>query len=268
MFSIYNSYNSPKTLVTESFTIYSNGSLMIHSTDLLQHKQQENSRYIVRTKDDYKIVLTLEPITQNKMEQYLKRSKIIFGSYVTLDVKTGKILNLQGKYRKRKFSFDTPVYLRAAYPAASLFKIITAAAAMETNPIGPDHLINIPYQCRYIRRQNWLRNQRRDKTSIILSDAFGRSCNVAFGRLALYWAGYDSIIRLANLFHFNLPIEFELGLEQSYAFFPTRNQITGKELAKLGAGFGSVFVSPMIWIYVQNGSPECVQGDQNGNTPC
>ncbi len=242
---IFSIYNSSKTLVTESFTIYSSGALMIHSTDLLHNKKLEKNRYIVRTKDDFKLVLTLDPLTQNKMEQYLKRSRIIFGLYVNLDVKTGKILNLLGKYDKRKFFFDTPIYLRAAYPAASLFKIITAAAAMETNPISPDHKINIPYQCRYIRSKNWLRNQGRDKTSMALTDAFGRSCNVAFGRLALYWAGYDSIIRLASLFHFNLPIEFELGLEQSYAFFPTRDQITGKELAKLGAGFGNVFVSPI-----------------------
>ncbi len=232
--------------ITREFTISNQGVLHFHSPHILSKMKLSHDRYRIKTIDGYEIVLTLDPEVQRKLERKLNGFKVDYGTYVSIHPQTGKILTLLGYRNRSTMKTDGyPSYLKASYPAASLFKIVTATAAVEKANFEPQDKIKIPGRCQHIRRKNWIRNVRKDKRAISLANAFGKSCNIAFGRIALYETGYKQLQHYANLFYFNRPIPFELPLKVSTAIFPPQEEVSAKRLAEIGAGFGDIEISPV-----------------------
>lgn len=156
---------------------------------------------------------------------------------VAMNPKTGAILAIAGK------SLTLPnVEYHAGFPAASLFKVVTAAAAVEQVGLEPNTLIPFRGGTYTLNQHNYLPNQFADRRTMSVGEAMGRSCNPVFGHIGLKYLDGSILARYANRFGFNRSLDFEVPLPVSEAQIPSENAL---EFSRTAAGFGDVFISPV-----------------------
>ncbi len=185
----------------------------------------EGGKFVVPFKNGLKTIYTLDASLQNGMKNYFKKNKVPYGVFVAMNPHNGKILALVEHSAKEPRAKH--LALRATYPAASIFKLITASAAIEENQAVPETEII-----------NWSRS-RSSRTT--LADAFAASDNDAFSEVALRYLNTKTLMGYANRFKFNQKIPFELPIQVSRI----RTQDSRKGLSDLAAGFGDVGLSPI-----------------------
>jgi len=105
--------------------------------------------------------------------------------------------------------------LENRFPAASVFKIVTAAAAIEKHDFKPD--TQMTYNGRkYTLYKSQLKEKRNRWTrKISLRDSFAQSINPVFGKLGALYLGKSDLSDYADAFGFNRNIDFELPLSPS-----------------------------------------------------
>ncbi|MBT8164159.1 MAG: penicillin-binding protein 2 [Acidimicrobiia bacterium] len=95
----------------------------------------------------------------------------------------------------------------------SVFKVITAAAALEGGLANPDTLYDDPLELALPGSTAVIRNADRgtcgDGTRVDLATAFRRSCNTVFGQIGID-TGAETIAAVAEAFGFNDEIPFDL----------------------------------------------------------
>ena len=84
---------------------------------------------------------TFDPDVHSSMANVYLQYQPDYACFVAMDVETGAILNLTS-FIKSDEQWDNLV-MRADYPAASVFKVITAAAGLDSGAVGPGTVI--PY---------------------------------------------------------------------------------------------------------------------------
>jgi cell division protein FtsI/penicillin-binding protein 2 len=128
--------------------------------------------------------------------------------------------------------------LRATYPAASVFKIITATAAMDRYKISPDTLIMYSGGNHTLYRQNVLYNKpNRWSREITLREAFARSINTIFARLTLEKMEPKDIEDYAIRFGFNKPIKTDLPVDPGFTQVPQEKSFA---LAEIVSGYNRI----------------------------
>ncbi|MCG8638535.1 MAG: PbpA, partial [Desulfobacterales bacterium] len=217
---------------------------IIDPADLVRSDQ---NIYFVDTADhSYKVTTTIDIDLQEYLLSVLKRlRKLDRGkpqriALVVMEADTGKILAMTG--------FDladdnTNPCIESDYPAASIFKIVTAAAAVETLGYNPDtqlHFNGNKYTL-YKRQLKDVINKYSYKISF--ARAFAESINPVFGKLGQNKLGKDALEAYAQAFGFNRQIETELPVF-SGIFFTRENKY---HLAELGSGFNTdTTISPVF----------------------
>ena len=196
-------------------------------------------KFVSKFGEKVQVVYTLDPVLQDKITALFERYKVPYGAFVAISPKTGKILAMVG-YSEKNGS-DEQIALRATYPAASVFKLVTAAAALEKGKVEPETVINFRGGLYSLSPRNWTDNPKKDKNKITLADAMGKSCNVAFAKVALRWLEADDLLRSAEKFGFNNTINFEFPVQQSKVYVENNDA----SMAKTAAGFGNVTLSPL-----------------------
>jgi cell division protein FtsI/penicillin-binding protein 2 len=132
--------------------------------------------------------------------------------------------------------------LRADFPAASLFKIVSAAAAMETAGYTPDKTIYFDGSRHTLYKNQLKQKKGRFSNQTKFRRAFAASNNIVFGKLGIYDLGQDVIADYATRFKFNRPIPFELPLETSSIEVPEEEF----GLAEIASGFNKrTLISPI-----------------------
>lgn len=197
---------------------------------------------VLYASDNYgsRAYLTLDPDLQAKAEEILHRFSVPWGAIVAVDPQTGRLLAI-ASHSLKSGEESRDLAFRAAFPAASLFKVITAAAAVERSGLdahaqiayrGGDHVLTLG---------NYSPDQKRDRRRISFTDALGKSCNPAFARIALNYLSTDILQSYALNFGFNAELSLELPLERS------QYSLEGGayEFARTAAGFGNVKISPI-----------------------
>lgn len=199
----------------------------------------ENGRYITRFEDGTTANYTIDASLQQAVKAYFEKYEVPYGAFVAIAPKTGKILALVDHSTRDPKAGG--LSMRATYPAASLIKLITVAAAVEEKQISPD--TSIPYRGDFNRLKPayWKDNPKKDKLETTLAEAFARSNNVVFAKVATRWLDTPTLLAYGRHFQFNSPIPFESPVETS------RMEVDESEsgLAKTAAGFGAVNVSPL-----------------------
>jgi penicillin-binding protein A len=199
----------------------------------------ERGKYITRFQNGVTAIYTVDAGLQTTMEKFFRKYRVPYGVFVAMDPNTGKILAMV------EYSAENPkaeaLSLRATYPAASIFKLITAAAAIEEKKADPATSISYHGGMYRLGPKNWVDNPKRDKLKITLADALAKSNNVAFAKVALRWLDVPMLFDYAGRFQFNQPIPFELPVQIS------QMEIEDSErgLARTAAGFGEVGLSPL-----------------------
>jgi len=201
--------------------------------------QIEEGRYVSRFENGVTASYTLDTAIQLSVKSYFEKYDVPYGVFVAIAPKTGKVLAMVDHSTREPGAKD--LALRASYPAASLFKMVTAAAVIEKKGISPDTLI--PYRGNFNRLKPayWHDNPKKDKLKMSLSDAFAQSNNVIFAKVATRWLDTSTLISFGTNFHFNRPIPFELPVEVSRIEMDE----TESSLAQTAAGFGAVGLSPL-----------------------
>jgi membrane peptidoglycan carboxypeptidase len=188
----------------------------------------------------YKLELTLDPQLQKAMENQIEGKRISFGATVLIDPKTGKILAIaQGSSGSQSAATE------AIAPAASLMKIVTASMAIERQNVTPNTMISFYGGCGHLADGSWLNQPSRDKQTMSLATAFGRSCNPVFAKLAVYDGGLGALQMYSDKYFFNRPIPSDLYIQTSSFILPEAKTATVQELGEAGAGFGATRLSPI-----------------------
>jgi cell division protein FtsI/penicillin-binding protein 2 len=125
-------------------------------------------------------------------------------------------------------------------PAASIFKIVTAAALLERG-VRPDAEVCFHGGKHRIQKALLRDDPRRDRHCLTLASALGKSANVVFAKLAGRALTAEQLRAEASRFLFNEPLDFAWPVGAS----PARIADDPFELATTAAGFGPVRMSPL-----------------------
>ncbi len=187
-------------------------------------------RYIVRYDDETYVVLTIRPALQKMLEDIFGRYSNRIGAGIIQDPATGEILAMTTSHRGQVTPIETDEFktdnwvLKPTFPVASIFKIITGAAALDTGKITTESSFIA-----------W------GKTYMTVWKAFANSHNGVFGRIARK-VGRDVIEQYASAFGFNKTFFFDLPVGKSLAALPNDPVKLGQASAGLNRDF---LVSPM-----------------------
>jgi len=191
--------------------------------------------------------LTVETSLNMSLQRYasrlLKRSRTVQAAVVVLRPYDGRILVL-ADYESDGSNphTDENLCLQAGFPAASLFKIVSAAAAIEAKSFTPDKILYFRGR-KYTLYKSQLR-QRKDRytTRISLRHAFSRSVNPVFGKIGIYDLGGALMTQYATGFLFNESIPFDVPVARSYIEMPQDDF----GLAEIASGFNKrTLISPL-----------------------
>jgi cell division protein FtsI/penicillin-binding protein 2 len=202
-----------------------------------RHLDASTGRFLARYGDG-EAVLTLDARLQKRLERTLTDYDVPYGATVLLDPRTGRVLAMAEHSRSEPRARN--LSLRALSPAASIFKIVTAAALLEQG-YSPDEPVCYHGGNHRLAPRLLADDSRRDSACLPLSTAFGHSANVVFAKLADRGLTPEVLRAIAGRFLFNAVIPFASPVETS------RAEIPGDRfgLASTAAGFGDVRLSAL-----------------------
>jgi cell division protein FtsI/penicillin-binding protein 2 len=189
--------------------------------------------------DGSRVHLTLNEELQERIFDLFRRFDPPYGVFAAMEPDTGRVVALVG-YR-RGGERDPWLALKAIYPAASLIKVITASAAIERGNVSPDEEISYRGGIYGISRGGIHARDGRGVPKMSLEEAIARSANAVFGKVAVNNVGGPVLEEYLGKFGFGQRIPFDLPIESSHGLVPRQEY----ELARTGAGFGEVYVSPL-----------------------
>lgn len=190
-----------------------------------------------------KVSYTLDLALQNKMERLIKSYKPDYGAFIALDAETGRVLSLVS-YTNRAKDFGN-VNLKATFPAASVFKIVTSAAAMERANFRPDSVIPINGSNHTLYKRNLMSKQvNRWTRTMTMKEAFSKSVNVFFGKLGIFFVKPSELEEYAKRFLFNQKVTADFPVQNgSFSLVDTENDY---KLAEAASGFNHIaLMSPV-----------------------
>jgi len=197
-------------------------------------------RYVADLADGGRAELTLDPRLQQSTENLLRNFQIPFGAAVVVSIPDGRVLALVGQSAADPRLGPSELALRPWAPAASVFKVISAAALVENGVLGStrtcyhggvssilaDNLVDVPAI---------------DRRCDTLAFGLGKSQNAIIAKLATRNLTPDDLARVGRSFGFDEAIPFELPVEPSHLDVPGDHL----EFARTAAGFWHSTLSPM-----------------------
>ena len=199
-------------------------------TDQIVHKN-EGGRYTIRT--------TINAKLQNYIGRLQNRSRTLQSAVVVLSPYDGRVIAMAGHDANGSTSNPS---LKADYPAASLIKIVAAAAALESAGFTPNKTLYFRGRRHTLYKNQLKPTKGRYSTKTTFRKAFALSNNSVFGKLGIYELGQEVLSGYAEKFLFNNPITFDLPLEMSTIKVPSDNF----GLAEIASGFNKkTLISPL-----------------------
>ncbi|HDZ89721.1 MAG: hypothetical protein JRJ09_16790 [Deltaproteobacteria bacterium] len=182
---------------------------------------------------------TLDPDLQGYLVRVLQNSLNLKAAAVVLRPDDGRILAMASFHQDQD---GGDLCLRADFPAASLFKIVSAAAAFEYAGFTPEKTVYFNGRKHTLYKSQLKQRIGRYTSSISFKRAFASSINPVFGKLGIYDLGQKAILDSAERFLFNRPIPFDLPVAMSVV------QVPGDDfgLAEIATGFNKeTTISPL-----------------------
>lgn len=193
--------------------------------------QNNGGQYTIRT--------TIDPKLQNYIQRLLNRSRTLQSAAVVLDSRDGRVIAMADHDSNGNRS---NLNLKADFPAASLFKIVAAAAALEKSGFTPDTALYFRGRRHTLYKSQLKQKKDRWTTETTLRKAFALSNNSVFGKLGIYVLGQQVLTEYAEKFAFNRPIPFDLPLAVSPIAVPADEF----GLAEIASGFNKrTLISPL-----------------------
>jgi penicillin-binding protein 2 len=200
------------------------------------------------------VQLTLDYHFQSIVEKTMDRM-VDKGAVVLLDILSGDILAISSRpnfdpsnIQPSLTDEEQPLFNRAlaAYTPGSIFKMITAAAALE-NDLSPDITFNCPG---YVElgglKMKCSSYEEGGHGDINMVQAFARSCNSYFIDIGLE-IGRDKIIEMAEKFGLGSKSGLDTeGIEESEGLLPSYiGKASPVEIGNISIGQGEILISPI-----------------------
>lgn len=173
----------------------------------------------------------IQPELNKYIDDLILRYGPDYAAVVAIQPHTGHIVAMSSFVRDAS-DLGGNLAVHSGFPAASIFKIITAAAAIDTGIAKPGSIYQYNgtntslYKSNVLRHKNnkWTRN-----TS--LSRAFALSINTVFGRIGVFDVGAENLQVYADRFGFNRPVPVDFSLIESKTGFKADNEWSVAEAA-------------------------------------
>lgn len=215
-------------------------SLFETAKDLLATAEVNGSRMSARTPEGLQHIYTIQGELQNRVHGYLAKNKVPYGVFVAIEPTSGRILGMTAYSSVDPGWASRSVY--ELYPMASLFKIITASAALESHKITPESVIEFRGNSYSENPRYWGANPRGRNNRMDVTYAMGKSINPVYGRVASDIAGKSSVMESISRFGFNQNLLPGIPAKPSQAGEPADNN----KLRLMGAGLDhDVKISPL-----------------------
>jgi penicillin-binding protein A len=207
----------------------------------LETLRREGRIYVVRTDDGGQAQLTLDPRMQEPIEDVLRVFQIPYAGAVVLSIPDGRVLAMVGRSAAQPGLGPRELALGAWAPAASVFKVVSAAALVSVGGVSgatrtcyhggvssilADNLVDIPLI---------------DRRCDTLAYGLGKSKNAILAKLASRHLTAAQLTRVGRAFGFEENIPFDLPVEPSHLDVPS----DALEFARTAAGFWHSTLSPM-----------------------
>ena len=160
---------------------------------------------------DGQVTYTFDQELHSAMADVYLKYQPDYACFVALDVDSGAILNLTS-FVKGDEKLDNLV-MRSSYPAASVFKMVTAAAGLDLGKVSPSTVIPFNgkstslYKSQVLRHKTtkWTRNP-------TFKESFAKSVNPVFAQVGVFKLGSTHLSNYAQRFGFDqtLRSDFEL----------------------------------------------------------
>jgi cell division protein FtsI/penicillin-binding protein 2 len=179
---------------------------------------------------------TLDPDLQIAADKLLKSYKPDYGALVMMEANTGKILALASYNRRDPTS--SHLALRGTFPAATVFKIVTATAAIDKYNMTPNSMVSFNGGNHTLYKKNAMSDKvNRWTREMSLREAFARSINTFFARLTLEKLEPSDLSEYASRFGFNKNIITDIPFETGFTEIPKDRSF---HLTELASGFNRI----------------------------
>ncbi len=160
------------------------------------------------TKDGKTITIdtSIDIPLQNHLLKKMDRRNSRYIGIVILEPSTGKVLTMAG------FDKHDPLHntcLDNRFPAASIFKIVTAAAAVEQCGLNSNSTLQFNGSQHTLYKTQLKDRSNKYTNHISFRDSFAKSVNPVFGKIGTLKLGKESLRKYAEAFGFNMQINFE-----------------------------------------------------------
>jgi cell division protein FtsI/penicillin-binding protein 2 len=211
-----------------------------HLIDSWRISRLDEPQFEIRHNDQRMTVhTTINQDLQNYLTSKLDLRHSRYIAIVAMDPQTGRIQALVG-FNKID-SASNPCF-DSGHPAASIFKIITAAAAVEKGGLNSSSTLTFNGRKHTLYKSQLKENTNKYTNRISLKDSFAQSVNPVFGKLGALRLGKQVLNTYAQAFGFNRSIAFEIPLK------PSRIEIDDKPYhwAEVASGFNQeTTISPI-----------------------
>ncbi|QQR91769.1 MAG: penicillin-binding protein [Myxococcales bacterium] len=200
---------------------------------------------VVVPKQDRALVLSLHPGLQQHLSALLERNEVPAAGVVVMEAKTGRVLayvshqsDAKQSNVERAQSVDWAREAKA--PAASVFKIVTAAALLDSGITASKKTCYSGGRSSLVA-SNLLDNPAHDTSCASFAQALGYSINSVFAKLAVQNLKPQTLERYASAFGFGHALPFDLPTSISAVDIPQDDL----EFARMAAGFRHSTLSPL-----------------------
>lgn len=184
--------------------------------------------------------LTLDASFQHDVERILQKSRTPSGAIVVSDVRNGRILAWATVGNEGDLVRD------AKYPSASLFKVVTAAALLESGKVNGGDTVCFGGGEGGLVEADVVPGCHSGDQRIRFDRALGKSINGVFARLALGHLSPDRLTEQAEAFGLSAAPPLDLPADKSFVVVPEEDFA----FAKSAAGFGRGKMSPLSALFM------------------
>lgn len=184
----------------------------------------------------FNVEYTMDSMLQSQADKLFNQYKPDYGAIFMMDAETGKVL-VYSSYQKDS---QSPVNLikRASYPAASVFKIVTATAAIDKAGLDPGYKIQFNGGNWTLYKKNVMLDKiNRWTRTVSLREAFAKSMNTPFGKMTLNSLSPSDLEEYSSRFLFNQPIPADFPVDVGTATIPTEKNF---QLTEAASGFNKI----------------------------
>jgi cell division protein FtsI/penicillin-binding protein 2 len=206
--------------------------------DVKQAKPDASGRWVAQVAGR-SLPLTIAPSLQSAVQAMLDRTQVPYGAVVLLDPGTGDVLAMAEHRQAGDPTGAIGGLDQPATPAASVFKVVTAAALLEAGQGAQSTACS--HGGRHGIDASHLRARAGDRHCETLTQAIARSSNAIFARQALDHLSAAALGQTASRFGFNASVPGDLEVVPS-KFEAGRTPL---DLARVAPGFQGSTLSPL-----------------------